>query len=164
VSCTIGNSIDQTLYIANSGLTPVSGIQGVMELPFGETHHELQLLASGSSPGVTGVSAITVTPATTVGTYTTIRFTLDGTLPAGGLAAVVSHGTLVGGTPGTQIVGRAGVTHEDNAAADTTSAFCQTPVIASTCEHVSDTHSLADLHGDDNDSDRFNVVSVLPTK
>jgi hypothetical protein len=166
VSCTLGIQIDQTLYIANSGLTPVSGIHGVMELPFGEVHHDLALLASGSSPGVTGVSAITVKPATTAGTYTTITFTLNGTIPAGGLAAVVSHGTLVSGTVGTQIVGRAGVTSEDPAdqAVDTDSAFCATPAIASSCAHVSDTHSFLDLHGDDNDSDRFNVVSVLPTK
>jgi hypothetical protein len=164
VSCTLGNQIDQTLYIANSGLTPVSGIHGVMELPYGEVHHELALLSSGSSPGVTGVSSVSVTPSTVAGTYTTITFTLDGTIPAGGIAAVVSHGNLVSGTVGTQIVGRAGVTKEDDAAADTDSAFCSTPAIATSCAHVSDTHSFLDLHGDDNDSDRFNVVSVLPTK
>lgn len=168
VSCHIGQSIAQTLYIANSGLTPVSGIRAVMQLPYGETHHALQLLRSGTSPGITSLSDIHVTPATgprakgtalTAGNFTTITFTINGTLPPAGLIAVASQDALARGIPGTQIIGRAGVTAENDGAADTDSAFCATPAVPGTCGHVSDTHSMLDLMGDDNDSDRFNVVA-----
>ena len=168
VSCHLGQSIAQTLYIANSGMTPVSGIRAVMQLPYGETHRALELLRSGTSPGITSLSDIHVTPATgpratgmplTAGNFTTISFTINGTLPPAGLIAVVSQDTLTRGTPGTQIVGRAGVTAENNGAADTDSRFCATPALQESCGHVSDTHSMLDLAGDDNDSDRFNVVA-----
>ena len=53
----------QTLYIANSGLTPVSGITGVMQLPWGEVHQALKILRTGTSPGITGLTDITVIPA-----------------------------------------------------------------------------------------------------
>lgn len=170
VTCHLGQTIYQTMYIANGGLTPVGGIQGVMELPYGEVHHTLQLLRSDTSPGITGITIDSVVPATvpvpprpllvaTADSYTTIRFTLHGVLPPAGIIAVFSTDTLASGLVGTQIVGRAGITAEDNASADTDSAFCQSPAVAGTCSAVSDTHSFLDLSGDDNDSDRFNIIA-----
>lgn len=168
VSCHIGQTIAQTLYIANPGLTPVSGIRGVMQLPYGETHHDLLLLHSGSSPGITALSDVVVTPAQhprekgfalTDDNFTTITFAVVGTLPPGGFISVMSVDTLASGTPGTQIIGHAGITAEDGAASDGDSAFCATPAIPSSCAAVSNTHSFLDLHGDDNDSDRFNVLA-----
>jgi hypothetical protein len=167
VSCHIGQAIDQTLYIANSGTTAVSEIQGVMQLPYGEVHHELVLLRTGTSPGITALTHVTVTPAieprgkgqaASAANFTTISFSLEGSLPPGGMASVLSVATLVAGHPGTQIVGRAGITYESDQVADTDSVFCATPTRAKACPKASDTHSLLDRRGDDNDSDRFNVL------
>lgn len=169
VSCHIGQTMAQTLYIANSGLSPVTGIRGVMQLPWGEVHRSLQLLHSGTSPGITALSDVRVTPATgprqpghrlTPDNFTTITFTIQGTIPPAGFIAVMSQDTLTdAATPGTQIIGRAGITAEDHGGADTDSAFCPTPAVPSACAKVSDTHSFLDLVGDDNDSDRFNVLA-----
>ncbi len=213
VTCRLGGEIAQTMYIANSGLSPVSQVRGVMQLPYGEVHNELVLLKSGTSPGVTGLSDVRVVPATapappapattagaaseaggtetgatqtsatqtgasqtgatqtgtftavreadiTAANLTTITFTLDGVIPPGGFVSVMSKGILQSGTPGTQIVGRASIVAQDprSTAADLDSAFCATPVIPKTCSSVNDTHSMLDLTGDDNDSDRFNVI------
>jgi hypothetical protein len=168
VSCHIGQSMGQTLYIANSGLTPVSGIKAVMQLPWGEKHETLKLLRTGSSPTVTGLSDVRVTPAkaprarghaATADNYTTIAFGIRGTVPPAGLIAVLSVDTLAEGTPGTQIIGHAGVTAEDGAASDHDSAFCSAPVLPQECPSIANSHSLLDLDGDDNDSDRFNVLA-----
>lgn len=168
VSCHLGQLMSQTLYIANSGLTPVSGITAVMQLPWGEQHQSLQVLRTGSSPGVEALTDVTVSPATgpkaagqaaTADNFTTITFRVQGTIPPAGLIAVMSSDLLAQGTPGTQIVGHAGITGEDNASADDDSAFCATPALPDTCSHVSNTHSFLDLVGDDNDSDRFNVLA-----
>jgi hypothetical protein len=171
VSCQIGETLDQTVYIANTGTRSATGVRAVMQLPYGETHRALTLLKSGSSPGITGISAVTVTPPTgprpkgkssTSANYTTVTFTVDGSIPPAGLVAVESVGTLTSGTPGTQIVGRAGIIAEDGQADDTDSAFCPDPAILRSCPHISDTHSFFDLSGDDNDSDRFNVIGRQP--
>ncbi|HEY8317775.1 MAG TPA: SdrD B-like domain-containing protein [Amnibacterium sp.] len=168
VSCHIGQTVAQTLYIANSGLTSVSGIKGVMQLPWGEEHKTLRILRSGSSPQVTGLSDVKVTPAkgprppgqaATADNYTTITFTILGTVPPAGIVAVLSTDLLAHGTPGTQIVGHAGITAEQNGSLDTDSAFCTAPALPQQCQHISNTHSFLDLTGDDNDSDRFNVLS-----
>jgi hypothetical protein len=167
VSCHIGQTMGQTLYIANSGLTPVTGIKAVMQLPWGEEHKSLSLLRTGSSPGITGVSDVKVVPAkgptqpgqpATADNYTTITFTIDGTVPPAGIISVLSLDVLASGTPGTQIVGHAGVIAEQNASSDTDSAYCSTPALPQKCPHISNSHSLLDLAGDDNDSDRFNVL------
>ena len=167
VNCRIGGAITQTLYIGNSGMSPVSGIRGVLQLPYGETHRDLILLSSGSSPRLY-LSNISVTPALlaavpgqrqTMANFTTITFTLNGTLPPAGIVSLLSKGVLTRGVAGTQIVGRAGVTAEDNAQADRDSGFCPTPAVPTgACSWISDTHSMLDLHGDDTDSDRFNVL------
>ncbi|MGN6446056.1 hypothetical protein [Amnibacterium sp.] len=168
VSCHIGQLMGQTLYIANSGLTPVSGIKAVMQLPWGERHKSLQLLRTGSSPGITGVTDIKVVPAkgprkqgtaATADNYTTMTFTIEGTVPPAGLIAVLSLDELASGTPGTQIVGHAGITAEANASSDHDSAFCTAPALPQSCGHIQNTHSFLDLSGDDNDSDRFNVLA-----
>lgn len=168
VNCKLGGAIAQTLYIGNSGLTPVSGVKGVMQLPFEETHRELTLLSSGTSPEVTSLSDVKVVPALSTATpgeppttanYTTITFTLNGTILPAGFVSILSKGVLAHGTPGTQIVGRAGITAEDHAEADKDSGFCPTPAVPTTgCIWINDTHSLLDLHGDDSDSNRFNIV------
>ena len=168
VSCHIGQTMGQTLYIANSGLTPVSGIRAVMQLPWGEEHQSLRILRTGSSPGITGVTDVKVTPAkaarqpghaATADNYTTITFRVLGTVPPAGLIAVLSLDRLAHGTPGTQIVGHAGITAEDHASSDHDSAFCTAPVLPQQCPHLVNTHSFLDLAGDDNDSDRFNVLA-----
>lgn len=168
VNCRLGGAIAQTLYIVNSGLTSVSGIRGVMQVPYEEVHRKLSLLSSGTSPGILSLSDVNVAPALraaipgetpTMANYTTITFTLNGTIPPGGFVSVLSDGVLAHGTPGMQIVGRAGITGEDHAEADKDSGFCPTPAVPTTgCMWISDTHSLLDLHGDDTDSDRFNIV------
>ena len=73
------------------------------------------------------------------------------------MIAVLSTDLLAQGTPGTQLIGHAGITAEDHGTADTDSAFCTAPALPQQCAHVVDTHSFLDLAGDDNDSDRFNV-------
>jgi hypothetical protein len=168
VTCHLGQTAFQTMYIGNGGLTSVSGVKGVIELPYGEVHRSLQLLASDTSASVTGVHVDSVSPAlvapatsqaTSAASYTTIRFTLLGTIPPGGLVSVFSTDTLATGKPGTVLVGHAGITSEDNSAADTDSAFCNTPIPNGSCDHLSDTVSFLDLQGDDNDSDRLKVIS-----
>lgn len=168
VNCKLGGAIAQTLYIGNSGLTAASGVKAVMQLPFGETHRQLTLLSSGSSPEVTSLSDVKVVPALfantpgrppTTANYTTITFTLKGTIPPAGFVSILSNGILAQGIPGTQIVGRAGITAEDHAEADKDSGFCPTPAVPTGgCLWVSDTHSFLDVHGDDTDSNRFNIV------
>jgi hypothetical protein len=163
-ACRIGQEIDQSLYIANSGTEPVSGIQAVIQLPYGEVHNALTLLRSGTSPGVTAISHVVVLPVTgprtpgkaAIGTnFTTVRLTLDGILPPGGLATVLSRDTLLVGPAGAQVIGRAGVTYEDAGIDDADSVFCAAPALAVTCAAIGDTHSFLDRRGDDNDSDRF---------
>ena len=169
VNCIIGGTISQSMYIANSGMSPVSGVHAVMQLPYGEVHHDLRLLKSGSSPGVTSISNISITPAIsapvrghrpTLANYTTINFTVDGTIPPAGFVSVVSTGILVAGAAHTQIVGSAGITAEAGSAADTDSGFCPTPAVpVSTCKWLSVTHSLLDPHADDTDTNRWNILN-----
>jgi hypothetical protein len=168
VSCRVGQSINQTLYIANSGTSPVVGIQGVLQLPYGEVHRELVLLRTGTSPGITGLANVKVSPAieprhkgaaASAPNYTTISFSLLGSLPPGGVASVMSVGALAAGVAGGQLTGRAGITYENNQVADADSSFCATPARVQACPNATDTQSLLDSRGDDNDSDQFDVLA-----
>lgn len=167
VDCRLGGPIAQTLYIGNSGMSPVTGVHAVMQLPYGEVHRELALLKSGTSPGVKSISKITVVPAKapappgamkTAANFTTITFTIDGVIPPAGFVSVLSKDILAHGAVHTQITGWAGVTAHDSSAQDHDSAFCSTPGVPTGCEPINQTHSLTDLHGDNSDSNRFNIV------
>jgi hypothetical protein len=151
--CAVGQAMVQTLYLLNSGTTAVGGVEAVIQLPISETVAAPVLLISGTSPGITG---LVVRSTSVVAGFTTIRFGLLGAIPPGGLASVLVAGVLSVGIAKRQITGRAGITAEEGAAADTDSAFCPAPA-TSVCEQTSDTYSVLDPRGDDNDSNSFTV-------
>jgi len=164
-TCALNQTVHQTLYIANQGTDPVTDVQGVVQIPYGEEHQALTILRSGTSPGIERLTIDSTTVATqslaantlpAPENFTTVRFTLTGSIPPGGLVSLLSTDRLIGGSPGGQLTAYAGVTAENARAADQDSAFCSTPAFTD-CLVATNTNSLFDQRGDDNDSARLTI-------
>lgn len=167
VACPLGHTIQYAADVFNSGLTAVSGITLVAQLPYGQEFQSATLLPGLSSTSATSVTVTSVAPATqaypasgspTAGSFSVIRMTLNGSVPAAGLAYIRINAYYRSGSTSSRSM-MFGITGEANGAADTDSQFCSTPAVPSSCPRPpATTHSLLDRVSDDTDGAGLKIL------